>query len=46
MLKKSTNNTFDKGLLMDFNPIVTPNNVLTNCLNGTIITFNGNEYAL
>ena len=46
MLKKSTNNTFDKGLLMDFNPIVTPNNVLTNCLNGTIITYNGNEYVL
>lgn len=46
MLKKSTNNTFDKGLLMDFNPIVTPNNVLTNCLNGTILTYNGNEYVL
>lgn len=46
MLKKSTTNTFDQGLLMDMNPIVTPNNVVTNCLNGTLITYNGNEYVL
>lgn len=31
---------------MDFNPLATPNNVLTSCLNGTLITFNGNENVL
>ena len=31
---------------MDFNPLTTPNNVVTNCLNGTLLTFNGNEYVL
>ena len=31
---------------MDVNPITTPNNVLTNCLNGTYITFNGNDVIL
>ena len=31
---------------MDLNPIAVPNNVLTNCLNGTYVTFNGNEVIL
>lgn len=31
---------------MDLNPLVTPNNVVTNCLNGTLITYNGNENVL
>jgi hypothetical protein len=31
---------------MDLNPILTPNTALTNCLNGTIVTFNGNENVL
>ena len=26
--------------------MVTPNNVVTNCLNGTLITYNGNENVL
>jgi hypothetical protein len=39
-------NSFNNGLVMDFNPITTPNTVLTNCLNGTLITYNGNEYIL
>lgn len=39
-------NTFNEGLVMDLNPLTTPNNVLTSCLNGTIITYNGNEYVL
>ena len=30
----------------DLNPIVTPNNVLTDCLNGTFLTFNGDELVL
>ena len=46
MKKSSTVNTFNEGMVMDLNPIVTPNNVLTNCLNGTITTFNGNENVL
>lgn len=45
-MKQETTNTFNKGLLMDLNPLMTPNNVLTNCLNGTYITFNGNEIML
>jgi hypothetical protein len=31
---------------MDLNPLVTPNDVVTNCLNGTLVTFNGNENVL
>lgn len=46
MGRKSTGNTFEKGLVMDLNPISTPNNVMTSALNATIITFNGNEYVL
>lgn len=46
MARKSTANTFDKGLVMDLNPITTPNNVMTSALNVTMITFNGNEYVL
>ena len=39
-------NTFQEGLLMDANPLTTPDNCLTNALNATIITFNGNEFVL
>ena len=46
MRKAETTNSFQKGMIMDLNPLTTPNDVLTNCLNGTIITFNGNEYVL
>lgn len=45
MIKKDTSNTFE-GLMMDLNPIQTPNSVLTNALNATIITYNGNELVL
>lgn len=45
-MKKQAVNTFTKGLSMDFSPLLTPNNVLTNNLNGTLLTFNGNEYIL
>lgn len=31
---------------MDLNPLSTPNNVLTDCINGTFITYNGNEFSL
>jgi hypothetical protein len=46
MSKQETVNTFDGGLIMDLNPIVTPNNVLTNALNATSITYDGNEFVL
>lgn len=46
MIKKETTNSFQDGLIMDLNPLTTPNNVLTSCLNGTIVTFNGNEHVL
>lgn len=46
MKKSETTSTFDQGLVMDINPIVTPNNVLSNALNATLITMNGNENAL
>lgn len=31
---------------MDLNPLTTPDNVLTDCVNGTFVTFNGDELAL
>lgn len=45
-MKRESTNSFTEGLVMDFNPITTPNNVLTNCLNGTILTLNGHEKTL
>lgn len=46
MNRQEATNTFQEGMVMDFNPLTTPSNVVTNCLNGTLITFNGNEYVL
>lgn len=46
MKKSESVNTFNKGLLMDLSPLVTPNDSLVNCLNGTILTYNGNENVL
>jgi hypothetical protein len=31
---------------MDLNPLTTPNSVMTNALNATLITYNGNENVL
>ena len=45
-MRQETTNTFDQGLNKDLNPIVTPNNVLTDALNATFITFNGDELTL
>ena len=39
-------NTFQDGLVMDFAPDATQASVLSNALNATIITYNGNEYSL
>lgn len=46
MSRQETVNTFTDGLVMDLNPITTPNSVLTNALNATLITYNGNEFVL
>lgn len=45
-MRKESANTFNEGLNFDLNPITTPNTVLTDCVNGTFITFNGDELAL
>ena len=45
-MKQRTQNTFSGGLIMDLNPLSTPRDVLTDCLNGTIITYNGTEFVL
>ena len=45
IIKKSTNK-FTKGLIMDFSPENTQNEVLTHALNATLLTFNGNELSL
>ena len=45
-MKKEAVNTFSEGLIMDLNPLTTPPNVMTSCLNGTLITYNGNEFVL
>lgn len=39
-------NKFGKGLVMDFSPENTGNEVLTHALNATFLTFNGNELSL
>lgn len=45
-MKKIVQNSFGKGLNMDLNPLTTPRDVLTDCLNGTVITYNGDEFSL
>ena len=39
-------NELNKGLNLDYNPVTIPSGFLTNCLNGTIKTNNGNEGIL
>lgn len=45
-MHKEAVNTFNKGLIKDTHPLTTPADVLTDCLNGTVITYNGNELIL
>ena len=45
-MKQTTVNEFKDGLNLDLHPIVTPKTVLTDNLNGTFITYNGNEFCL
>ena len=46
MKKSETTNVFQDGMVMDLNPLITPNNVVSSALNATLITMNGNEYSL
>ena len=46
MSKKQTSNTFDEGLVKDYHPLTVPNNTLTDALNATFVTMNGNEAIL
>ena len=39
-------NTFGEGIIMDFSPDNTQANVLSNALNATLLTYNGNEMNL
>lgn len=45
-MKKESINQFNDALNLDLHPMVTPNSVLTDNLNGTFITYNGNEFCL
>lgn len=45
-LRQTQTNTFSEGLNMDLHPMSTPNTVLTDCINGTTITYNDNEFVL
>lgn len=46
MSKQTVTNTWKDGLNKDLNPMMTPNTILTDNLNGTFITYNGNEFSL
>jgi hypothetical protein len=45
-MKKESVNRFNGGMIKDLNPLVTPDNVLTDVVNGSFITFNGDEMML
>jgi hypothetical protein len=45
-MKQEALNTFQKGLVRDMNELNTLNTTLTNNLNGTLVTYNGNEMSL
>lgn len=46
MKRGNSTNTFQDGMIMDLNPMATPNTYLTNALNATLLTYNGNENVL
>lgn len=45
-MKSEAVNSFNDGLVKDMNELNTPDKVLTDCLNGTLVTYNGNELSL
>lgn len=44
--KQAQTNLFNGGLNYDTNPLMTPENIMTDCVNGTLLTYNGNELVL
>ena len=46
LTKTAQVNSFTGGLNTDLHPMLQPNDTLTDCLNGTLITYNGNENML
>lgn len=46
MKKEQSINKFVKGIQMDLNPLTIMSDTLTDCLNGTCLTYNGNERVL
>lgn len=45
-MRKEAVNTFTEGLIKDLHPLNTPANVLTDALNATLVTYDGNEFIL
>lgn len=45
-IKTAQVNTFTGGLNTDLHPLLQPNDTLSDCVNGTLITYNGNENML
>ena len=45
-MKREAVNTFDEGMIRDLNPINMPPKALTDCLNGTLVTYDDNELSL
>ena len=45
-MKQTAINEWKDGLNLDLHPLVTPKTVLTDNINGTFITYNGNEFCL
>ena len=45
-MKQETVNTFTDGMVKDLHPLTTPKTVLTDALDATLITYDGNEYIL
>lgn len=45
-MKQTISNQFSKGLNLDLHPLVAQNTMLTDNLNGTYITYDGNEFCL
>ncbi len=46
MKRGEATNLFHGGMMSDLNPLVIPDSNMTHCLNGTIVTYNGNENVL
>lgn len=44
--KQTQINKFVDGINTDLHPLTAPDNLLSDCVNGTVITYNGNEYIL